>query len=158
MGACLFTKFDPRAFLESEKRGHTPAKLAKTAKLTNAESERGATLATFAALAGGLSQSHNREHAPESRTHAGHDAGAPRAWAEGLARLDPAHPPSDVPPGRWVRFIDDCGMFLDGGWAAKAAALGWGPSTSLAVIAYVLSPGSIALDCSGSSGTGNWSR
>jgi hypothetical protein len=44
-----------------------------------------------------------------------------------LARLDPARPPSDVPPRRWVRFIDDCGIFLDGGWAAKAAALGWGP-------------------------------
>jgi hypothetical protein len=26
-----------------------------------------------------------------------------------------------------VRFIDDCGMFLYGSWAAKAAALGWGP-------------------------------
>ena len=56
-----------------------------------------------------------------------YDGGAPRAWAEALARLDPNKPPGDVPPRRWLRFIDDCGRFLDGGWAARAAALGWGP-------------------------------
>jgi hypothetical protein len=56
-----------------------------------------------------------------------YDGGAPRAWAEALARLDPAHPPCDVPPMRWLRLIDDCGRFLDGGWAARAEALGWGP-------------------------------
>ena len=32
-----------------------------------------------------------------------------------------------MPPRRWLRFIDDCGRFLDAGWAARAAALGWGP-------------------------------
>jgi hypothetical protein len=32
-----------------------------------------------------------------------------------------------VPAKRWLVFIDDCGRFLDGGWAEKAAALGWGP-------------------------------
>ena len=46
---------------------------------------------------------------------------------EGFARLDPNRPPGDVPPKRWVRFIDDIGLFLDDGFAAKAAALGWGP-------------------------------
>ena len=51
----------------------------------------------------------------------------PRAWAEGLARLDPNNPPGDVPPRRWLRFIDDCGRFLDDGWASRAAELGWGP-------------------------------
>ena len=56
-----------------------------------------------------------------------YDGGAPRAWAEALARLDPNKPPGDVPPQRWLRFIDDCGRFLDGGWAARAAAFGWGP-------------------------------
>jgi len=56
-----------------------------------------------------------------------HDGGAPRAWAEGFARLDPNDPPGDVPAQRWLRFIDDCGRFLDGGSADKAAALGWGP-------------------------------
>ena len=46
-----------------------------------------------------------------------YDGGAPRAWAEALARLDPNKPPGDVPPRRWLRFIDDCGRFLHGGWA-----------------------------------------
>jgi hypothetical protein len=56
-----------------------------------------------------------------------YDGGAPRDWAEALARLDPNKPPQHVPLHRWLRFIDDCGRFLDGGWADKAAALGWGP-------------------------------
>jgi hypothetical protein len=56
-----------------------------------------------------------------------YDGGAPRAWAEALARLDPNKRPGDVPPRRWLRFIDDCGGFLDSGWAMRAAALGWGP-------------------------------
>jgi hypothetical protein len=56
-----------------------------------------------------------------------YDGGAPRAWAEALARLDPSHPLSDIPPKRWLRFIDDCGQFLDDGWATCAEALGWGP-------------------------------
>ena len=55
------------------------------------------------------------------------DGGAPRAWAEALARLDPNKPSGDLPPQRWLRFIDDCGRFLDGGWAVRAAFLGWGP-------------------------------
>jgi hypothetical protein len=54
-------------------------------------------------------------------------AGVPRAWAEGFVRLDPSNPPGDVPPRRWLRFIDDFGRFLDGAWASRAAELGWGP-------------------------------
>jgi hypothetical protein len=56
-----------------------------------------------------------------------YDGGAPRAWAEALTRLDPARPPCDMPFIRWLRFIDDCGRFLDDGWAACAEGLGWGP-------------------------------
>jgi hypothetical protein len=56
-----------------------------------------------------------------------YDGGAPRAWAEALARLDPANPPADVPLPRWQQFIDDCGRFLDQGWANRAEAFGWGP-------------------------------
>jgi hypothetical protein len=55
-----------------------------------------------------------------------YDGGAPRSWAEAFARLDGARPPADVPQRRWLRFIDDCGAFLDGDWPAYAAALGWG--------------------------------
>jgi hypothetical protein len=54
-------------------------------------------------------------------------AGVPREWAEGFARLDPVRPPGDVPPHRWLVFVDDVGRFLDGGFAEQAAALGWGP-------------------------------
>ena len=55
------------------------------------------------------------------------DGGARRPWAEALARLDPANPPADVPLPRWQQFIDDCGCFLDRGWANRAEAWGWGP-------------------------------
>jgi hypothetical protein len=54
-----------------------------------------------------------------------YDGGAPRAWAEALARLDPSKPLGDVPPRRWLRFVDDCGHFIDDGWAPCAEALGW---------------------------------
>jgi hypothetical protein len=55
------------------------------------------------------------------------DGGAPRAWAEGFARLDPDHPPAYVPLTRWRQFIGDAGRFLDEKWPARAAALGWEP-------------------------------
>jgi hypothetical protein len=55
------------------------------------------------------------------------DGRAARAWAVALVRLDPAAPPADVPPQRWIRFIADCARFLGDGWAERAAALGWGP-------------------------------
>jgi hypothetical protein len=54
------------------------------------------------------------------------DGGVPHAWATVLDRLDPAKPPVDVPPQRWLRFIDDCSRFLDQGWASRATILGWG--------------------------------
>ena len=77
----------------------------------------------------------NFEPAPEMWTDAEeeraaiveYDFGAPRAWADGFARLDPNKPPADVPARRWLRFVDDCGRFLDGGWAERATSLGWGP-------------------------------
>jgi hypothetical protein len=56
-----------------------------------------------------------------------YDGGVPRTWAEGFARLNPSNPPDDVPRWPWSRFVDDCGRFLDGGWAARAVALDWGP-------------------------------
>jgi hypothetical protein len=56
-----------------------------------------------------------------------YDGGITREWAEGFARLDPDRPPGDVPPSRWLRFVDDVGLFLDSPLCAVAAALGWGP-------------------------------
>ena len=54
-------------------------------------------------------------------------AGVPREWAEGFALLHPDRPPAGVPRDRWQRFVDVAGKFLDRGYAAQAAALGWGP-------------------------------
>jgi hypothetical protein len=56
-----------------------------------------------------------------------YDGKIPRAWAEGFARLHPDRSPGDVPVKRWQTFVDDCGRFLDDGWAETAASLGWGP-------------------------------
>jgi hypothetical protein len=136
MTAPAFTKFDPRAFLENDARRKAAAKPAKAAKASQQEEpERSATLATLATLAGGQAEIRNFEASPDTWTDAEeeraaiaeYDGGAPRAWAEALARLDPNRPPNDVPPRRWLRFIDDCGRFLDAGWAARAVAFGWGP-------------------------------
>lgn len=135
MTAPAFTKFNPRAFLENEKRTMVAAKRTKAAKEPGQERERSATLATLATLAGGQTEIQHFVPAPDTWTDAEReraaiveiDGGAPRAWAEALARLDPTKPPADVPPKRWTRFIDDCGRFLDGGSADRAAALGWGP-------------------------------
>ena len=54
------------------------------------------------------------------------DGGIHHAWAEGLARLNPSQAPVDVPPLRWLLFIDDCGRFADE-WAWRASRLGWTP-------------------------------
>ena len=44
-----------------------------------------------------------------------------------MARLDPARVPANMSQERWAQFIDDCGRFLDQGWATHAEGLGWGP-------------------------------
>jgi hypothetical protein len=68
------------------------------------------------------------EAEPERAAIVQFEGGIPREWAEGFARLDPNHPPGDMPLKRWQRFIDDVGRFLDGPFCGVAAALGWGPS------------------------------
>jgi hypothetical protein len=129
-----FTKFDPRAFLGSEETRPSPAKPAKPAKVFAGLDPTLATLATLAARPAGslnpATPAGNRapntwgdEH-EERAAIVEHDGGIPRAWADAVARLDPARAPCDM---RWLQFIDDCGRFLDGGWADRAAALGWGP-------------------------------
>src|SRR5215472_14088012 len=51
----------------------------------------------------------------------------PSEWLEGVARLNPDRPPSDVPRLRWRQFVNDCHNFLSPSedWAARAARLGW---------------------------------
>jgi hypothetical protein len=136
MVAPIFTKFDPRAFLEGEARSGIRAEVAKAAKPPREqEVERKSTLASLAALAGGRTETGTIEPATDTWTEAEeeraaiieHDGGVPRDWAEGFTRLDRTKPPGEVSPQRWLRFIGDCGRFLNGGWAARAAILGWGP-------------------------------
>jgi hypothetical protein len=132
MAAPAFTKFDARAFLENENQRSTAAKVAKLAKL---EREGNPTFATFAAFAAAPAKIRNteppadawRETLDERAAVIEHDGGAPRAWADALARLGPSRPPADISSHRWLRFIDDCRRFLDDGWAERAATLGWGP-------------------------------
>jgi len=134
--APAYTKFDPRALLENERREVSPANVAKVAKVPHdRKREQTAPLAGLAALAGGPAETENLAPAlgpwidaeEERAAIVEYDGGAPRPWAEATARLDANRPPGDVPPERWLRFIDDCGRFLDSGWSARAAVLGWGP-------------------------------
>jgi hypothetical protein len=94
------------------------------------------TLGTLGGLGGGQCEGQTSDPAltarwtdtqEEAAAIAEFEGGVPHAWAEALAWLDPNKPPRNVPPRDWLRFINDCGRFLDGGWAARATALGWGP-------------------------------
>jgi hypothetical protein len=135
MATTAFTRFDPRAFLENQDWGRKAVKAAKPAKVTERAPEQTASFATFATFAGAPAKNHTGAAWSDDWTEAHderaavieHDGGAPQDWAEALARLDLASPPADVPPRRWLAFVDDCGRFLDAGWAARAAALGWSP-------------------------------
>ena len=76
----------------------------------------------------------NQLDLPQSRGNTPEDPGAsvehgidtPRDWGEGFAGLDPDRAPANVPAVSWRTFVDDVRRFLDGGWAEKAVALGWG--------------------------------
>jgi hypothetical protein len=137
MSASAYTRFvDPQAFgAEKRNRGGGPAKPAKPAKVIEPAAEQTASFATLASFAGAPAENHTAVPRVEPWSDAQderaaiieHDGGAPQSWAEALARLDPAAPPANVPPRRWLAFLDDCGRFLDAGWAVRAAALGWGP-------------------------------
>jgi hypothetical protein len=128
MSTAGFTKFDPRAGQKERSAQGAPPSVDEG--LTSGR----ATLATLATLAGSRPTNDNgvttgawTEVEEERAAIIEYDGGVPRTWAEAFARLDPAGPPGDVPPKRWVQFIDDCGRFLDSGWASRLEALGWGP-------------------------------
>jgi hypothetical protein len=52
------------------------------------------------------------------------DPGICFCWGEGVAQLNSTRPPENIPPRRWVQFINDCNQFLKI-WATQANALGW---------------------------------
>jgi hypothetical protein len=52
-----------------------------------------------------------------------HDGGVPQHYALAFAEMQQACP-HDVPTNRWLQFIHDTGLFLDG-WGIQAHALGW---------------------------------
>jgi len=115
--------------LKNENRTCNPPKPPKAPKVEQpCAPAKIRSLGGLGALGGvGINSATWGDNHEERAAIAEHDGGAPRAWAEALARLDPANPPGDVPPVRWMQFIDDCGRFLDQGWAQRCAALGWGP-------------------------------
>jgi len=140
-----FPRFDPYAVLRERRRDQgtlaglaglagAPAPNEISAKAsaiadpapTNENQQRAGGAAKVANAAQPASAPRWGETEEERAAIIQHDGGIPRAWAEGFARLDPDRPPGDVPLGRWQRFVDDVGRFLDL-WAAHAAALGWGP-------------------------------
>lgn len=71
------------------------------------------------------------DHLAERAAIVEYEAGIPRTWAEGFARLAEMLCPPSIPPRRWRRFVDDAGRFLDRGWGARAASLGWGATDLL---------------------------
>ena len=123
--------------LQNEVRAPTPPKPAKAPKVDPIKPPQPRTLGGLGAL-GGVAGETDSPPAPADNAPARgeaeaeraaiveHDGAIPREWAEGFARLDPDRPPRDVPPARWLRLVDDVGLFLDR-WATCAAALGWGP-------------------------------
>ncbi len=52
------------------------------------------------------------------------EAGVPRDWAEGFARLCTMPRPTGIMPRDWQRLIDNAGTFIDR-FASQAASLGW---------------------------------
>ena len=139
MGA--FNKFDPYAFLARSSEPETGQcdTLAALAGLAPVEerahnltrsctSRPASTLAAFAGLAGSKRQTEfqGRDGArPVTNPNSSSANNPPQSWIEGVAKLDAERVPGDVPPRRWRQFIYDAARFLDGGFAAQAAALDW---------------------------------
>jgi hypothetical protein len=118
-----YTKFDPNAFLESEIRGGTPAKVAKVAKV---EADTPQTLAGLAGLAG----------APLQNAIFGQSALGPLAVA--LAALE-RRCPELVPTERWQQAVEDGRRFL-AQWGQQAEALGWTPKEIFGLVAVPANP------------------
>ena len=99
-------RFDPWVTLQNLRSG--PATTATTA--TNRQS-----VAVLASVAGVGWQSSPAEPATDTDLERAaiieYEAGVPRDWAEGYARLLRLQPPEGLSDARWRTFLDDCGSF-----------------------------------------------
>ncbi len=121
----MLPKFDP--YLEIQSSGCIPAKVANVAKIDPESLQIEKKLASLAELAGSNSEITERSNSADFEERAAiieFDAGVPREWAEGYARLCTIPRDPDFTEERWVRLIDDAGRFLDR-WAVQVAAMGW---------------------------------
>jgi hypothetical protein len=120
----LFTKFDPRAFLESEEPRVTPAKAANVAKVLDGPAP---ALASLAALAARDPDSHNAAAAPEAELI------APSTWFECVARPAEGEPGFEHPcaarrgrvgdrNGVFVHFCIECGRWGAYGYGVSVRA------------------------------------
>jgi hypothetical protein len=77
-------------------------------------------------LGGAYDEGQNRQIAPGAHGRVIGDP-VPLEWTNGVARLDLARAPSDVPHHRWRLFVGDCQSFLTSSerWAPRAAEIGW---------------------------------
>ena len=115
----ILPKFDP--FSETQNPESDPAKIAKVAKVrpeTPPSTERLAGLATLADANTKIDDFEERAAIIE------YDAGVPREWAEGFARLCTMSRPAGYPEARWQTLIDDAGKFMDR-WAVQVSSMGW---------------------------------
>jgi hypothetical protein len=137
MTMAAFRRFDPYAALVADYRAvagvasvaRVPPDISAADAPSQPNQDREAAPATVATVATVAEHAAPGWGAAEEERAAivEHDGGIPRAWAEGFARLDPSHPPADVPLRRWQQFIDDVERFLDGPFCAVAIKLGWRP-------------------------------
>ena len=71
-----------------------------------------------------LNEQTSREELEERAAIVEFDAGVPREWAEGFAKLCCMPKPGGIGPRQWQQLIDNAGTFIDR-FASQAASLGW---------------------------------
>ncbi len=81
---------------------------------------------------GDVDQQFDQDDFEERAAIVQYEAGVPRAWAEGYARLQLLPRPEVISESRWRQLIDDGGYFLDE-WGTQAAQLGWDVLTTFGI-------------------------
>jgi hypothetical protein len=127
-----FPRFNPSLFLGDENRRAAPAKAANVAKLNTKIPLPVPTLAGLATLAGVDGQFREPEMIVPAPIPDPSDAAASAGmqirvqdWRVGVALLSAASPVGDLSASAWAMFVGDCRSFVEGEWAARAAALDW---------------------------------